>query len=384
MLCRTVILCGIFLVSCGDDERTSSTLAVSEHAIDQLRDESGHYDARVVASTVFKSEPRQSSEISDPRQKCSVPAGTLLHFAGRPEAAQADHLKVILSGSIYGCQLSHGYFFFPHLASLSHPRGNSMQQILERLHQEVVRRAPGVRAGIGVTRLATGERASVNGSVRNNSASSAKFLWTAAALSKQSVASIRSDAEKTFRVSDNEAAGRLIDKAGGINAVNDFAASLAIPRDGWSLCSWNYGRSRSSSNCSQAAGGRNFFSVDAVLLFLEAVHSGSVLSDSAKTEALRDFARLSSRNGYGGWLGTYLPSSARSDMQHKAGWIPKPIGRNTLNEIGIVSTSRGAYGIAITMEDGDDFAQQTATLEYSSCVIYHHFNGESDPFGHCS
>ncbi|MGZ3418195.1 MAG: serine hydrolase [Polyangiales bacterium] len=258
---------------------------------------------------------------------------------------------------------------------------------LDSIETKASSSAPGTDFGIAVSWLPTGKRWSARGDVARNSASSAKWIWSAAALAKNDVATVETPALPTFKDSNNSTAGQLIDLAGGPDAVNDFTSkTLGIPTTAISLCHWSYDKTRNATNCSDALGGENFFTPNGVVAFLEKVWKGDAGAGDKRAKLL-EWSTLSPRTGYGGWVGTQLPTSTQTAMHHKAGWLPTGCCGTGFpahyNEIAIVPTSRGHYAVVLSMRGGTD-SKMTKTLEWASCVVFHTLAKDSDPSSTCT
>lgn len=260
--------------------------------------------------------------------------------------------------------------------------------VLAKLGAEFPAASGGADLAIAVTWLPTGSRWSHQGDVPRTSASSVKWVWAAAALSKQPVTAVEPPALPTFQDSNNSTAGQLIDLAGGCNAVNDFTVALGIPITQLSLCGWSFDKTRKATNCSSRAGGDNFFTPIGAVTFLEKVWQGAGLPADKATK-LAAWATLSPRSGYGGWVGTQLPASARPSLQHKAGWLPTgccSAGYPAFfNEMALVETPKGRYAFAASAKNGGasrNDTKETKALEWASCVVFHAFADAAgtDPF----
>lgn len=247
---------------------------------------------------------------------------------------------------------------------------------------------PGTDFGIAVVWLPTGKRWGSRADVARTSASSAKWFWAMAALAKNDIATVQTPALPTFKDSNNSTAGQLIDLAGGCNAVNDFTSkTLGIPVTEISLCGWSFDKTRRATNCSNLAGGDNFFTPNGAATFLEKVWQRASIG-KAKGDKLLEWSTLSPRAGYGGWVGTQLPAGARPNLHHKAGWLPTGCCSAGYpahyNEIGIVSTTRGPYAVVLSMKGGTD-SKITKTMEWSSCVVFHALAKDvADPLTACT
>jgi beta-lactamase class A len=239
------------------------------------------------------------------------------------------------------------------------------------LGKQVARRSPGTRLSISVRVLGTNERADYQEHLPRPSASSAKAIWTAAALSKHDASAVAGDALPVFRVSDNDAAGRVIDLAGGAHAVNVFYTHAGMTDS--ALLHWDTGgHTRHDPAARDRIGGDNYFSSDDAVEFLTRLDGGKLLTASKKA-TLESWMTQSPNSGTGGWLAARLPEPAKSKAMHKAGWLPPECcSSRTLNEIGIVPTASGKkYAVAILTSHGDDwYGKQAPFVEYASCVIY--------------
>lgn len=246
------------------------------------------------------------------------------------------------------------------------------------LAAEVSARSPGTNAAIAVLDLKTGEYASASGIERHVSASSPKAIWVAAALDKAGVAALAPYAQPIFRDSDNNAAGSAIDLAGGMNAVNVFYSGKAGMVDS-GLTQW-FG-SRVATNSPRKMGDDNYFTAKDAVTFLSRLDKGTLLG-ATETTQLETWMTWSPRTGFGGWLGTLLPTAVRTSMMHKGGWLPPGCCNddatyNTLNEIGIVEVAPGhRYAVAILARRGNDwYGKQAPWVERASCVIYRAASG---------
>lgn len=240
------------------------------------------------------------------------------------------------------------------------------------LGAEAAVKSPGTQVSIAVVDLKTGETAGYDDEERHVSASSPKAIWVAAALEKSGVAAVSPYAGPIFEDSDNAASGTAIDLAGGIDAVNVFYKAKAGMIDS-AMAQWS---GRVATNSPRKMGSDNYFTAKDSVSFLARLDRGTLLT-APLTAQLRTWMTWSPRTGFGGWLGTLLPSAARTSMMHKAGWLPPGCcgddsEYNTLNEIGIVEVAAGhRYAIAILARRGADYyGKQAPWVERASCVIF--------------
>jgi beta-lactamase class A len=258
---------------------------------------------------------------------------------------------------------------------------------LDAIQAKAAMSSAGTDFGIAVIWLPTGTRWGSKADTPRTSASSAKWFWAMAALNKADIATVQTPAIPTFRDSNNSTAGQLIDIAGGANAVNDFTSkTLGIPITEISLCGWSYDKNRKATNCSSAGGGDNFFTPNGAATFLQKSWQRAVIG-KAKGDKLLEWATLSPRSGYGGWVGTKLPGDVQTNLRHKAGWLPTGCCSAGYpphyNDIAIINTPRGPYAVVLSMKGGTD-ANMTKTMEWSSCVIWHALARDvSDPLTSC-
>ncbi|MBI2389696.1 MAG: serine hydrolase [Deltaproteobacteria bacterium] len=263
-----------------------------------------------------------------------------------------------------------------------------LKPVLDAIQTRAATSSPGTDFGVAVEWLPTGTRWGARADVARTSASSAKWFWAMAALSKNAIATVEPPALPTFKDSNNSTAGTLIDLAGGPNAVNDFTTkTLGIPITEISLCRWSFDKTRVATNCSNLLGGDNFFTPNGAVKFLKASWQRKAIGD-AKGDKLLEWAKLSPRSGYGGWVGTQLPVAVRPNVRHKAGWLPTGCCSAGYpphyNDIAIVPTPRGSYAVALSMKGGTD-SKIIKTMEWSSCVIWHALAKDvADPLGACT
>lgn len=249
----------------------------------------------------------------------------------------------------------------------------SLGDTVRALVDEAGERSPGTELGIAVRNLSTGEYAGAGDDVRHVSASSAKVLWVAAAI--HAGAGVSDIAPGIFRDSDNHLSGVAIDRAGGLDAVNEFYAKAAGMERSLAA-NWSFGKRRVASTQGEL-GGDNYFTAKDVVTFLSRLESRALLGD--RTDELRTYMTWSPRSGYGGWVGALLPEAARAKAMHKAGWLPPPdyAAYSTLNEVAVVQVPGGhRYAVALLARHGRDYARQARFVERASCVVYRTVAGD--------
>ncbi|HVH46378.1 MAG TPA: serine hydrolase [Labilithrix sp.] len=242
----------------------------------------------------------------------------------------------------------------------------------------------GLRCAIAVRDLVTNARAGYQDNALFVSASSAKAIWVGAALHDRSIADVEPHVKPIFEKSDNIESGAVIDLLSSPDRVNTFQWQDGKLAD-IGFCKWNYGTDRIAKNCPSVMNGENFFSASDAVSYLAQIWDRSLLG-ADKSKALLSWMTLSPRQGYGGWLGTQLPSAARASMRHKAGWRPPGsvagYSNSNANEMGIVEVPGGhAYAVAILIDGAqsqDAYDNEALPLlEYLSCVAYHAVAGDS-------
>ena len=243
----------------------------------------------------------------------------------------------------------------------------SLADAVAQLANEAPVSSPGTELGIAVLNLSTGEYAGAGDDVRHVSASSAKVMWVAAAM--RAGAGVGDIAPGIFQNSDNHLSGTAIDRAGGIDAVNDFYWDVA-GMDRSITANWSFGPRRVARE-QGLLGGDNYFTPRNVITFMTKLENSELLGD--RTDELRTYMTWSPRSGYGGWMGTLLPAGARASMMHKAGWLPTDAypDYGTLNDIGIIEVPGGArYAIALLAHHASNYSAEARMVERASCVVY--------------
>lgn len=290
-----------------------------------------------------------------------MPEGSRVHVTG---AAKSGFVPVTFG-------VRKGWAFEQYLAIAGKPPTidvTSLPKAVAALAAEAPKRSPGTELGISVLNLTTGEYAGAGDEVRHVSASSAKVIWVAAAM--HAGATVSDIAPGIFKASDNDLAGVAIDRAGGIDKVNDFYWRVA-DMDHSITANWSAGKPRHASN-QGVMGGDNYFTAHDAIGFLAKLDRGELLSKAA-TGTLEKYMTMSPRSGYAGWLGTLLPPKARESMMHKAGWLPPPdySAYSTLNEVGIVQVTGGdRYAVVLLAHHGRDYDKEAGVVERASCVVY--------------
>jgi len=248
--------------------------------------------------------------------------------------------------------------------------------------------------------LPTGQRWNYGGDTPHTSGSSPKWIWAAAALANgRTPAELTACAHPTFQYSCNNTSGVIIDLAGGVPAINAFTKNvLGNDKNSMSLCHWNYDITRQDPNCGDAicevvpqgsvscSRGYvdNYYTPNAGLNFLRHLYRNDIGLSPDRVQALLEWSTWTARTGYGGWIGTQLPAAVQKTIHHKPGAIAPCCGDaaySWINELAIVESPVGAYGVSIMSGHANDWHQEVATLEWASCIIYHAMTEDvPDPF----
>ena len=244
---------------------------------------------------------------------------------------------------------------------------------------------------ITVIRFDVPEWASYRGGEQFKSASVVKAIWVAAALDHAGVEAAAPIAAASLYGSSNDAAGRAMDIAGGIDAVNEYAHNLGLAET--TAYEWLFGRQRRSVDFPGPVRGLNLTTTDDLAGFWAAVGYGFALGPE-EGAALLEWTRGPKDSGEGSRLIARLPAEVGENASFKMGWLPvgreyqlqddetgwggEPPGtvvtfdRNAIDAgAGIVTTPDGAsYAIAVASYDGRQWAFMTGWVEYVSCVVY--------------
>ena len=229
---------------------------------------------------------------------------------------------------------------------------------------------------VAITIVHDGVTTSTRGKESVVSASAAKLYWAVAAADRtDDPTSLDRVADAVFGWSDNDQAGRLIDAAGGVDAINEYTGALGLERT--SLSAWSYGDGRFASDRAER-GNENLTSTDDLAGFLDAFASGQLLDpdEQAIVEAWMRVTPddLASSPGIDGLLADALPADVAADAMHKAGWLP-PGCCSVIDHVlvvgGVVPLPDGGwFTIAIAAQDTPDFAAAQAWIPVAVCEVY--------------
>ena len=210
------------------------------------------------------------------------------------------------------------------------------------------------------------------------SASAVKPLWAAAALEAVGVEAVSPLAYSALVLSDNSAGGRMIDLAGGVDAVNAWTRSVARLSD-TRLETWRFEdpkRVAGDFRPENPLGNRTTMA-DLALFFVR-LYKGELL-DPDETAALQqwllDTSRtLSSPRDLDGILLDRLPPQVAESSLHKAGWLRPnccPAEYRQMIDAGIIVLPDGRwFGLAISGARGEFYDLTNQWVALAACRIY--------------
>lgn len=215
---------------------------------------------------------------------------------------------------------------------------------------------------------------SVGSDLAFESASSAKLIWTVAAVDEAGTDSLEHLAGPVFEYSDNGAAGRMIDVV-GIDDVNAYTDDLGM--DSTYLAAWLFGGGRFASDRS-VRGESNTTSTRDLVLFLEQLSDGELLSQTETARVLEWMTLapddLGGATGYGGALANLLPPAVAAATMHKAGWLPPDCCSSPVDVIiaaGIVPLpDDSTFSVAVAASGGSAYDAQVAWVGQVTCALY--------------
>ena len=210
------------------------------------------------------------------------------------------------------------------------------------------------------------------------SASAVKPLWAAAALDAAGVEAVRSQAYSALILSDNLAGGRLIDLAGGVDAVNTWTWNVARLSD-TRLEAWRFqdpNRVASSFNPENPLGNRTTMA-DLALFFVR-LYKGELLDpdeNAALQQWLLDTSHtLNSPRDLDGVLLDRLPLEVAESSLHKAGWLRPnccPAEYRQMIDAGIIVLPDDSwFALAILSSRGEFYDLTNQWVSLTACRIY--------------
>ena len=210
------------------------------------------------------------------------------------------------------------------------------------------------------------------------SASAVKPLWAAAALEAAGVEAVRPLAYNALILSDNLAGGRLIDVAGGVDAVNNWTRNVArLPYT--RLEAWRFqdpNRVAGDFRPENPLGNRT--SMAELALFFVRLYKGELL-DPDESAALQQWLldtshSLNSPRDLDGVLLDRLPPQVAESSLHKAGWLRPnccPAEYRQMIDSGVIVLPDGSwFGLAIMSARGEFYDLTNQWVALAACRIY--------------
>lgn len=230
-----------------------------------------------------------------------------------------------------------------------------------------------LNVAVTVFRLDTGEHAEVNGDIWHVSLSAVKALWVAAAVDVAGARPVRREAGPIFRRSDDAAAARVVNLAGGVAAVNGIVENWGLTdteMHGWPGAQ----RGRWGTN--------NFTTTDDLATFWKMLAEGDLLDPGDTTRVLRWAALPRDSEGHE-LLTPRLPADVAENAPHKSGWLYGDLETPSRRRIhgGLIITPDGIrYAVAIAVQAATDYGYSSGSVafaRYASCEIYAAVSGTS-------
>ncbi len=219
---------------------------------------------------------------------------------------------------------------------------------------------------------------SYEATVSRISASAVKPLWAAAALDAAGVEAARPFAYSALILSDNLAGGRLIDLAGGVDAVNAWTRNEA-GLDDTRLEAWRFeDPNRVASNFQPENPLGNRTTMADMALFFARLYKGELLGpdeNAALQQWLLDTSHsLTSPRDLDGVLLDRLPPEVAESSLHKAGWLRPnccPAEYRQMIDSGIIVLPDGSwFALAIMSARGEFYDLTNQWVALSACRIY--------------
>jgi hypothetical protein len=193
------------------------------------------------------------------------------------------------------------------------------------------------------------------------------------------------DAEEVFSISSNDAAERLIELAGGLDAIDDWwYPALGMT----STCHQQWFGQYYSGDCAPAAAPaftaagvefQNYSTADDMTEFLTRLWRGDVPGLNAEErQAVLEWSLLSPKDldleGDGTITGD-LPPDVQGRVYHKVGWDFDDY--LSASDVGIVDAPDATYAISLAAFNGTSSAAQQQFLSWASCGVYVAISGDS-------
>ena len=218
------------------------------------------------------------------------------------------------------------------------------------------------------------------------SASAVKPLWAAAALEAAGLEAVSPLADDVVILSDNSAGGRMIDLAGGVDAVNAWTWDVAELSD-TRLEAWRFNDpDRVAEDFRPEAPLGNRTTAADLARFYARLYQGELLGPeetSALLEWLQDTSHtLISPIDVDGVLLDRLPPEVAASALHKAGWLQPNCCRADYRQVidaGLVVLPDGGwFAVAIVTAQGEYYDLSIQWVSLAACRIYARVAGDPD------
>ena len=159
--------------------------------------------------------------------------------------------------------------------------------------------------------------------------------------------------------------GTAIDRAGGIDAVNDFYWNVA-DMDHSITANWSFGDATRVEPGPH--GRRQLLHAAQRDPFLTKLDRGEIRRADGRAPHVHDVVAAERLRRLDG---TLLPEAARR-MMYKAGWLPPPdyAEYSTLNEVGIIQVPAASATRSRPRASRNNYGARRAWWERASCVVY--------------
>ena len=210
------------------------------------------------------------------------------------------------------------------------------------------------------------------------SASAVKPLWAAAALEAAGVEAVRPLAYNALILSDNYAGGRMIDIAGGVDAVNAWTWNVARLSD-TRLEAWRFDDpNRVAENFRPENPLGNRTTMAELALFFVRLQKGELLGpdeSAALQQWLLDTSHtLNSPRDLDGVLLDRLPPQVAESSLHKAGWLRPnccPAEYRQMIDSGVLVLPDGSwFALAVMSARGEFYDLTNQWVALAACRIY--------------
>ena len=233
----------------------------------------------------------------------------------------------------------------------------------------------------------------VNADMRHSSASAAKSLWLAAALSHLDVEAVQPLVRGALVESDNKTAGEVIDLIGasiaaadspvgavGVSAINEWTEEV-VELKNTRLLAWRFplvdveAAQRRAPEISENQAAENYTTTADLARFYAQLWRGELL-DREETAALIGWLKTTERgttiDAVDDAMAQRLPSAVADEVGHKAGWLPPSCcSVRLILDAGVVPLPDGGwFSIAALSMRGEHYELSLQWVALAACRIY--------------